>query len=214
LHTRAPIALFSACKQVGVRRIVQISAVGADDAAFSAYHLSKRAADHALQQLDLDSMVLRPSLIYGRGGTSAALFLRLAALPAIPVVEAGDQRLQPVHISDVVDSVLRALRSPVHRTPLDVVGPQTLTFAQWMQLLRASQGLPEGRLLHVPYRWAQAACRLARPLHPLASPDNLRMLRRSVLADARDIAQFLGRPPLGPEPRLQFEDAAILEVAA
>ncbi len=210
LHTRAPVALFGACRQAGVRRVVQISALGADETAFSAYHLSKRAADEALLQLDLDGVVLRPSLIYGRGGTSAALFLRTAALPLIPVLEAGEQPLQPVHISDVVATILRALTGPALRQALDIVGPQTFSFADWMQTLRAARGLPRGRLLQVPYRAALAMCRLVQPLQPMAAPDNLRMLRQGCRADGRAIERFLGRALLRPEPRLQFEDASIL----
>ena len=38
LHVRAPRALFAACVDAGVRRVIQISALGADDAASSAYH--------------------------------------------------------------------------------------------------------------------------------------------------------------------------------
>lgn len=215
LHTRAPMALFGACRQAGVRRVVQISALGADRSAFSAYHLSKRAADEALlQPLDLDGTVLRPSLIYGRGGTSATLFLRLAAMPLVPVLDAGDQVIQPVHISDVVAAVLRALDGPAERRAIDVVGPVALTFAEWMQTLRAAQGLGRGRLLHVPYRVALATFRLASPWHPLAAPDNVRMLHRGYRADGQAVERFLGRALLSPEPRLQFEDAALVGSAA
>src|SRR5436190_21950248 len=45
LHTLAPIALFDAAKASGVGKIVQLSALGADDGAQSIYHVSKRAAD-------------------------------------------------------------------------------------------------------------------------------------------------------------------------
>ena len=41
LHERAPKALFSASAAAGIR-VVQISALGADEAASSQYHLSKR----------------------------------------------------------------------------------------------------------------------------------------------------------------------------
>jgi uncharacterized protein YbjT (DUF2867 family) len=210
LHTRAPVALFQACSQVGVRRVVQVSALGADQTAFSAYHLSKRAADAALLQLDVDGTVLRPSLIYGRGGTSATLFMRLAALPLIPVLQAGQQQLQPVHISDVVATILHALTGSALRHALDVVGPLSIAFADWMHTLRTAQGLPRGRLLHLPYSMAFTLFRLLQPLHPLVAPDNLRMLSQGYCADARAVEHFLGRSLLLPEPRLQFEDASIL----
>ena len=48
LHVRGPTALFSAAVAAGVRRIIQISALGADPRALSAYHRSKSEADRAL----------------------------------------------------------------------------------------------------------------------------------------------------------------------
>lgn len=85
-----------ACATAKVRKVVQMSALGADDTAFSAYHLSKRAADDCLRGLDVDGLVLRPSLVYGPGGQSAALFMRVAAWPLIPVLGDGQQMRQPV----------------------------------------------------------------------------------------------------------------------
>src|SRR6187401_2772570 len=43
LHTDAPVELFHACAQAGVPIVVQVSALGADDRARSAYHRSKKA---------------------------------------------------------------------------------------------------------------------------------------------------------------------------
>lgn len=208
LHTQAPIALFDACVQAGVRRVLQISALGADATAFSAYHLSKRAADEHLRGLDLDGFVLRPSLVYGPGGASTALFMRLAALPLIPVPGDGQQTLQPVHISDVVATVLQCLQARPARQTLDVLGDETFSFAQWLQRLRQAQGLPPGRLLHLPWPLMLGAAHLGRPISPLLHPDNLRMLRRGYRADPRPLARFLGRAPRAFEPLGLFSAAA------
>src|SRR4051812_32405997 len=100
LHVAAPVALFNACARAGVRKVVQISALGADEAAESRYHRSKRKADDALAALDVPWVIVQPSLVFGIGGTSAALFSRLAALPLIPVPGRGEQQVQPVHVDD------------------------------------------------------------------------------------------------------------------
>lgn len=206
LHAAAPIALFRACQQAGVRRVVQISALGADTSAFSAYHLSKLAADDALRSLDLDWFVLRPSLIYGRGGKSAELFMRIAALPLIPVVGSGEQQLQPVHIGDVVATVLHCLTATQTRQTLDILGTETVTFAEWLQAMRLAQGLQRAGIVHVPYRLALALAYLARHLNPILQPENLRMLQSGYLADSTALAAFLGRAPTAFEPRLFFTD--------
>lgn len=214
LHHRAPAALFRASADAGVRRIVQISALGADETAFSAYHLSKRAADDYLRTLDLDWFVLRPSLVYGPGGKSAALFMRLAALPVIPVLEDGLQILQPVHVSDLVATVLRCLDAGETRRTLDVVGPETLAFAEWLQRMREAQGLPRGRLCPIPFPWAMAAARLGRYINPLLQSENLRMLKIGYRADVEPLARFLGRRPLTPEADLFLSDTARAAPAA
>lgn len=208
LHTVAPSALFRACARTGVRRVLQISALGADETGFTAYHLSKRAADDCLRSLALDWFVLRPSLIYGRGGKSADLFMWMAMLPMIPVIGDGQQVLQPVHISDVVATVLRSLASPEVRQTIDIVGTETITFAEWLQTIRQAQGLPRSRLFHIPFLLAMALAYVARRVNPLLQPENLRMMQAGYKADFQPLTQFLGRMPLTAEPRLFFSDIA------
>ncbi len=208
LHTLAPMALFRACALAGVRRVLQISALGADETAFSAYHLSKRAADDCLRSLDLDWFVLRPSLIYGRGGTSADLFLRLARMPLIPVIGDGQQQLQPVYIGDVVATVLRCLSTSQTKQTLDVVGDETVAFAEWLQRMREAQGLPRARLLPISYPLATALARAGRPFNPMLHPENLQMLKAGYWADVQPLARFLNRMPLPFSPQLFFADAA------
>jgi len=81
LHVTGPAALFSAAARAGVRRIVQVSALGAEDGASARYHSSKHRADLALATLPVDWVIVQPSLVYGAGGTSARLFEFLASLP-------------------------------------------------------------------------------------------------------------------------------------
>lgn len=195
LHTEAPLALFEACRQAGVRRVVQISALGADASARSAYHLSKRAADDGLRSLPLEGFVLRPALVCGQGGASAGAALRLAALPWIPVVGRGQQLLQPVHVGDVVATVLRCLTVPGGGLTLDLVGPEVASCAQWLQRLRRAQGLAPTRLLCLPAPLVVGLAALGRGIHPMLRPENIGMLQRGCTADPGPFERFLGRPP-------------------
>jgi uncharacterized protein YbjT (DUF2867 family) len=89
--------------------VIQISALGADDQALSRYHLSKRAADDHLAASSLDWTVLRPSIVYGPGAHSMALFEALAALPLTPLINRGEQEIQPIHVADLTRAVLHCL---------------------------------------------------------------------------------------------------------
>lgn len=202
LHHLAPAALFAACEHVGVAKVIQISALGADEHAFSAYHLTKRAADESLRQRNLQAYILRPSLVYGRGGSSTQALMGMARLPVIPVIDQGQQQLQPVFISDLVACVLQCLGSDAAPRTIDVVGPEVVTFAQWLQKLRQAQGMAPGRLLKCPARVALPFMQLGQYFNPLIHPDNLRMLQAGNTADATGITQLLGRAPQAFKPDL------------
>ncbi len=141
VHVRAPVALFRAARQAGVRRIIQISALGADERAASAFLRSKRQADDALAAMGGEWVILRPSLIIGGDGASWLFFRALALMPLVPLVGDGRQIVQPVSIDDVVRAVLRALESDAATgRRIDLVGREALTFRDWLHRLALWQG--------------------------------------------------------------------------
>ncbi len=137
LHTHTPIALFKAAEQMGIRKIVQISALGADENAESVYHLSKRAADKALLALDVEAVILYPSIVIGRGGGSTTLFSAMAALPWMPIIGQGEQQLQPILIEYFKACLLALLQNwPRGGQRLELVSAQPITFLQLMVFIR------------------------------------------------------------------------------
>lgn len=201
LHVRAPQALFTACVQAGVRRVVQISALGADEDAATAYHLSKRSADEFLARLPLSSAIVQPSLVYGTDGASSRLFNVMAALPLIPLPGAGGQRLQPVHVDDVVAVIVALLERDAWRTGrIAVVGPQPLTLRDYLSRLRLqlaeASALGPARFVAVPLPLVHLGARVAdRVPGALLGSDALAMLERGNVADPGTTAGVLGRPP-------------------
>lgn len=199
LHYRAPAALFQASAKVEVKRVIQISALGADEKAFAPYQLSKKAADDVLRGLALDWFILRPSLVYGEGGKSSAMFKLMASLPIIPLVGDGKQRIQPVHVSDVVATVMQALSATPTQRTLDVVGAYPLSFIDWLQTMRQHNGKKNALTLPIPFSLILNSAKLMRYLVPMMHPDNLRMLQNGNAAPVEPLAEFLGRMPLSVE---------------
>jgi uncharacterized protein YbjT (DUF2867 family) len=197
LHTLAPIALFEACIRAGVRKVVQISALGADETAFSRYHLSKKAADNFLAGTALDWTILQPSMVYGPGGTSTALMSALAALPLIPLIGDGRQPLQPVHVDDLTEAVVRVLESEVAgKTRMPVAGPRPVTLRELLALLRRSLGLAPAPMVPVPYPWMLFAGEtLGRVVSTPLNGEALRMLQRGNTGDPGPLAALLDRKP-------------------
>jgi len=219
----APVALFEACQHAGIERVIQLSALGADTDAATPFLSSKHAADEALLAHTVGGWVLQPSLVYGTDGKSSVLFRLLASLPLVWLPSGGRQLVQPVHVDDVAAAIVAAVLRPIgsgvpgeahRRVPL--VGPEPLTFARYLALLRAGMGWRgQLRVLSVP---VGAATRLAGWLGRWsAAPvnaDAVRMLARGNTASATAISALLGRPPLAPEHFIAADDAARLRAEA
>lgn len=199
LHLRAPQALFAACAELGVPRVLQISALGADEQAQSRYHLSKKAADDFLRGLPLSAAIVQPSLVYGPGGRSARLFTGLASLPLIPLPGAGAQCVQPIHVDDLIAALLELARSFSGRTRrIALVGPQALSLRELLATLRRALGFGRAHFLAIPLPLVRLGARLGQVL-PLSLLDveTLAMLERGNTADAGETRRLLGRAPRG-----------------
>ena len=196
LHYQAPAALFRSCLKFNNIRVIQISALGVDEQAFTPYQLSKRAADDELRSLPLKWFVLRPSLVYGRGGDSTEMFKRISSFPVMPLVDGGNQLVQPVHVNDVTDTVLKCLTSSETNLTLDVVGAQPVLMKDWLQLMRTAKGRQPAVIIPIPFKLTLAIAKLAKYLVPIMHPDNLLMLQKGNFSDVKPLSKFIGRMPL------------------
>lgn len=163
IHHLAPAALFDACRQAGVKRVIQISAISADAEAGTEYALSKKRADDHLRKLDLDWVVMRPSLIYGEGAYGGTAMLRaLAVFPFVtPLAGGGWQSFRPLHVDDLAKTVLECLTRPdLARRVLEPVGPKVETLRSIVAQYRAWLGRPRALPLPIPLALLRLLCRL------------------------------------------------------
>jgi uncharacterized protein YbjT (DUF2867 family) len=191
IHKRAPQALFTACVAAGVRRIVQISALGADRG-MTPYFLSKRAADDYLATLPLEWTIVRPALVFGPGASSSRLFAKLAQLPVVPLPGRGEQRVQPLHIDDLTEAIVHLLGdASTHRSRIELVGPQAFTLRELLAGLRAAIHPDPPRFISVPMPLVRVAARSA--MSPLDG-ETLALLEAGARGDPATIRELLGRP--------------------
>jgi uncharacterized protein YbjT (DUF2867 family) len=217
LHARAPAELFRAAAAAGVRCVVQVSALGADEHGTRPYQASKRAADDVLRGLPLRGAVVQPSLVYAPAGPSSQLFLQLASLPALAFPLRGGMAVQPVHLDDVVAGVLAVLREPPPALEtIAFVGPRALPLREYLAALRHQVGLGRGPLvlpLPVPVFRLGAAVAQHVPGSAL-DPDTAHMLLQGNAAPADRFTRLLGRLPRAVETFVPAADAAPLRARA
>ena len=200
IHSAGPIELFRGAAIAGVRRIVQISALGVGDDAQSLatpYLQSKLCADDALAALPTDWAVLRPSLVVGPHSRSAALFATLASLPVIGLPGRGAQHVQPIHVFEVAEAVARLIerRDPV-RAVFELGGAQALTYRALLEHYRAALGLGAAFWCPVPMALMKLGAHMAEGLpQQVFCRDTLRLLERGNVPHVNAAEALLGRAP-------------------
>jgi len=178
VHVQLPRTLAAACARAGVRRVVHVSALGADAQGPSMYQRSKAAGEAVLREAGLDLTILRPGVIFGAEDRFLNTFASLQAVAPVMPLAGAATRFQPVWVEDVAQAVVVALpdRSSIGAT-YELGGPEVFTLAQLVQLAgrcaghaRPVIGLPlaVGRL--------QAALMELLPGEPLMSRDNVASL--------------------------------------
>jgi uncharacterized protein YbjT (DUF2867 family) len=138
VHDRGLRSVVEACQQVGIRRFIHLSALGVDRETPTEFSRSKLAGDHILMQSGLDWVILRPSVIIGRGAYGASALMRgLAALSMRPVVR-DTGPLQLVHREDVLDTIQFFLQpsAPAQKI-LELAGPRRWSFDEVVDFFRS-----------------------------------------------------------------------------
>src|SRR3990167_819537 len=150
IHTHAPCALFDASVEKGVKKIIHISALGVDKSDV-AYAQSKLATEKHLQNLSIDSTILRPSFVYGHGSYGgSSLFRGLCGLPFFIFLPGGGKKLlQPLHVHDLVKIIQHSLNlSGKHL--LSAGGSEKLSLKDILIKLRAWLGFKKAINFSVP----------------------------------------------------------------
>jgi len=203
VHIQGPARLARLAQAAGVRRLVHISALGADIHSPSAYARSKAEGEAAVRAEFPGAAILRPSIVFGPEDSFFNRFAALALyLPALPLIGGGTTRFQPVYVGDVADAALAALDR--HEAPgriYQLGGPRIYTFRELMELM-----LREIRrrrvLVSIPFALARfEAFFLERlPGPPLLTRDQVRLLERdSVVQPGAPTLADLGITPTAVE---------------
>jgi len=140
--------LFAAASAAGVQRIVHVSITNPSLTAADSYFRGKAQVEQALAESGLPShAIARPAILFGRGGVllnNIAWLLR--RLPVFAIGGRGGYRLRPIHIDDLARLCVDLGARPDTVT-VDAVGPQSVTFRQLVETIRAAVG---SRSLIVP----------------------------------------------------------------
>jgi NADH dehydrogenase len=175
VHVELPRMVVKAAKRHGVRRVLHMSANGADPIGPSKYQRSKglgaqivreagEASDAAGERgwLDgpkltrgehLDVTLFEPSIIFGEGDSFFTRFAKLVRrIPFAFPISPGETRFAPVWVEDVAEAFASAVGDPrTYGQTYELCGPHEYTFADLIRFVAEMEGVNR-KVIPLP-RW-------------------------------------------------------------
>jgi uncharacterized protein YbjT (DUF2867 family) len=198
INYQGTVRIVEAEQTAGVRRHLQMSALGALLDPRFPYHDTKYRAEQYVKASGLDATIFRPSIIFGSGDQFFSTLAGLAKMP-VPFVlpDGGRAKFQPVWVGDVVDAFIAALDDPatIGKT-YELGGPEIMSYKEMVGVLMDVTG-NHRPMLPLPAALLKPAAFAFDKLlpKPPVTPEQLKMLRLDNSSQDSATATLTGRPP-------------------
>jgi len=196
-HVAATAKVLEVCGKLAIRRILHMSALGADPQGLTPYQRTKGEAEALVRSSGLDWTIFRPSVIFGPGdGFTTTLASVVRRFPIIPMFGDGSYPLHPVAVEEVAEAFVRSLELPetVGKT-IELGGPEVLSYLEVLR--RIASSLHCRRVfVRIPWGISRFLVRIAAALlpNPPITPDELAMLAAGSRANISLAQTLFGLP--------------------
>ena len=178
IHAQFPNQLSEICNELGVKKLVHVSALGVKEGHPSQYMQSKLQGEKNIQDTFKQSVILRPSVVFGPEDKFFNTFATLAQFsPALPLIGGGKTIFEPIYVGDVADAIVKSLELNNSKPIIYELGGENYSFKELMQILLSEIG--KKRFL-MPIPWGMAKFQsyfLQMMPTPLLTPDQVEMLK-------------------------------------
>lgn len=193
IHAEGAARIARLGREAGLTGLVHVSGIGTDPASPSRYVRARAEGERRVLAEFPGAVILRPSVIFGRGDSFLATLAGVCRLPVIPLFGDGGMRLQPVWVGDVAAAVERCLTLPGPAGGVfELGGRDVLSYREILQAVMARRGLRRW-LLPTPFPvWRLLAAVTGRLPSPPLTRDQVMLMQSDniVGADARTFADL------------------------
>lgn len=201
-ETRAVRNVVTAARRTGVKRVVYLGGLHAENSKLSPHLQSRKDVGDALIESGIETVVLQAGVVVGSGSASFEMIRHLTdRLPVMTTPKWVHNRIQPIGIRDVLYYLVAAatVGVPLSRT-WDIGGPDVLEYGDMMRIYAEVAGLRRRYLIVLPFLTPSIASLWVGTVTPI--PSGLaRPLIESLECDAvvrnTDIDTIVAPPPGG-----------------
>jgi uncharacterized protein YbjT (DUF2867 family) len=163
IHVDGAANVAAAAARAGVKTLVHMSALGADEASNSSYARSKAQGEVAVRQAFPKAVIVRPSVVFGTEDGFFNLFgLMAQVFPVIPFFtnanphapEGGGASFQPVYVGDVAQAIAQAMTDENHAgKTFELGGPRVYSMRDIVNMVNQAT-MRNRKVIGLPYLFA------------------------------------------------------------
>lgn len=207
IHVEGTRNVIDAANAGGVRRIIYMSAIGANERGLTGYQTSKWKAEGQVRNSGMQWIIVRPSIVIGRWGEFVKTLSDLARKgPVIPVIGDGDYKLQPLYVDDLMNAFVKMLANDdLWCRVYEFGGPEILTFNQMIHIVREVMKVRKP-VVHLPVPLVRPAIRVMGAVlsNPPITLDQLKMLEADNITEHNAFTEVFGINPKSFREALSF----------
>jgi uncharacterized protein YbjT (DUF2867 family) len=133
-------AVVREAERAGVRRLVDVSALGASPDSPYPFLRTKGEGQAAVEGSAIPHVVLRPSILFGAGDDFFHRLRFALRFPIVPLPGGGTARFQPLHVEDLARAIRAALFGTMSGV-FEVGGPDPVTYRQLLAETMRAYGI-------------------------------------------------------------------------
>ncbi|MCH7836515.1 MAG: complex I NDUFA9 subunit family protein [Chloroflexi bacterium] len=187
-----------AAKAAEVKKLVYVSAIGAQDNPTYRYLHAKWQAERAVKLSGLPYTILRPSIVFGEGDEFINALAGLVRYnPVVPVAGDGKARFQPIWVEDLVTCIVACLDEDAHAgQTLEIGGPEQLTYDELLDVVKEALGRSRIKV-HVPLAVMRPLAQVMEWVlpKPPVTGEQLKMLALDNIAETDSVMRQFGVQP-------------------
>ena len=141
IHRMGTENIVRAAEKCGVKKMIHMSAVGANSNAETAYLRAKGDAEKIVKKSSLEWCIFRPSVVFGEGGEFISFIKRIAPPYITPLPGGGKMRFDPIWVKDLVDIIANFAGTDFESGHIfEIGGAEVMSMAEITKTIHSAKG--------------------------------------------------------------------------
>ncbi len=202
VHVLGAEAIAVAATELGIKKLVHMSALGVSADSSSQYSRTKAEGAVRVQAAFRQASILEPSVLFGPEDNFFNKFASLARLtPVFPLVGGGHTKFQPLFVGDLAQAVVACLeKNDAAGRTFELGGPEVLSLAEIMEFIFTA--IDRKRItVPLPFAVARFEAKFLQLFpNPILTVDQVEMLKQDSIVSAEAALQNRVLESLGIKP--------------